>query len=164
MANIINTSDSYYHSAADGINQPWLKASPLDLRARVRVRSFEQNSNPTFQIDLHRTAHVHRVDVVWARPHTWAHRFGTLQVSLSSANDASVHPASSLTKTRMEMDSGGRVRFVWCEQVPPATRFIKVQQMEATSGGGDGFRGLEIAAVEVYSSISGWPDYGKGRK
>ena len=58
-----------------------------------------------------------------------------------------------MTRTSRDMEDGGRVRFEWSDVRPDAARYIRLQQAEETDGAEAGFRGLEIAAIDVYSTV-----------
>ncbi len=83
-------------------------------------------------------------------------RYGTIEVALSSSSPRRGDKSSKkhqrrVSKTNKEMDQRGRVKYEWPERSPDnAVRYIKIQQMESSSGGGDHFRGLEVQAVKVY--------------
>ncbi len=99
--------------------------------------------------------YVRCVELQWRGQ--FRHRFGSLRVSLSNApvNAWPARIASSIAKTAWDMDSEGRVRFEWERPLPEGVRFLQLQQMDASEGEANGFRGLEIDRFAVYGSDGG---------
>ncbi len=89
------------------------------------------------------------MEILWRKE--WRHRFGTLRVSLSNSpvNARPTQVVACLTRTIGDLDSNCWAKFDWHELVPETVRYIYVQQVEASIGGGDSFRGLEIHGVKI---------------